>query len=74
MKTVITFLIGFIFAFIVLALGYLVPNDKPQFKLLIKPEYIVELISNDTVLIQSDDIIYKCHYKDIQKTIDKDNL
>ncbi len=40
----------------------------------IKPEYILEITSNDSVLIQSDNIIYKCHYKDIQKTIDKDNL
>ena len=40
----------------------------------IEPEYILELVNQDQVLIQTEDTIYSCPFNKIQETIEKDNL
>ena len=49
-------------------------SHRKCIKIDIRPDYTIELITQDSVLIQSGKIIYKCHFNDIQKAIEKDNL
>lgn len=51
-------------------IGIYYTTDKPQ----VKPEYIIELVNQDSVLIQTSDTIYKCHFDEIQEVIERDNL
>lgn len=49
---------------------YLLPVED----LGVKPEYTLEIISQDSVKIKCDNTVYKCHMKDIQNVLLKDNL
>lgn len=40
----------------------------------VKPEYIIELINQDEVLIQCENAVYRCHFDEIQQVIEQDNL
>lgn len=38
----------------------------------IKPDYTIELVGHDKVLVQSGNLVYSCHFDEIQEVIDTD--
>jgi hypothetical protein len=40
----------------------------------VKPQYIIEIRSEDDVLIQSEETVYKCTLDELQEVIEQDNL
>lgn len=68
-------LLMFLFTLMCVAAIHQAIISKSEYhKLKVKPDYIIELYTQDSVLVQSNDIIYKCHFDSIQQIIYKDNL